>query len=202
MEIQESDLQKLIDGQLSVSDRQNLLLSIEYNEPERWRDLSLGFVEAQLMREAFTGVDEEAPVQVKTPARKALLGAALAASVALGVFLGWQLPEWDQGTVPAGNQHQVVSVPEPPELPHYGTLEVEAMDSQPVTIPVLDASDRDFTLQNALELSENPMQEMQVALQNEGYESSLETSYVTATLNDGRQLLIPVHRVVIEQEKN
>lgn len=48
----ESPLDRLVDGELSESDRSELLLQLEH-EPEGWRRCALAFLEAQCWKQEF-----------------------------------------------------------------------------------------------------------------------------------------------------
>ena len=62
----QEELQSLIDGQLDCSERVVLLQTLEQEHPEHWRSLALGFVEAQLLQQAFQDLPQSIP-QTKPP---------------------------------------------------------------------------------------------------------------------------------------
>lgn len=87
------ELDRLVDGALSVHERRALLLRIEA-EPEAWRRCGLAFLEAQAWRESFGAMtsphaDEPPPIldlSTRRP-RLRLVSSALAAGLAFTAFL-------------------------------------------------------------------------------------------------------------------
>ncbi len=84
----ESPLDRLVDGELSESDRSELLLQLEH-EPEGWRRCALAFLEAQCWKQEF-GLMSGAPSNRES----AVVAAAVEPSVLPGRTVG-QAP-WRQ----------------------------------------------------------------------------------------------------------
>ena len=113
-EIRDSQLDRLIDGLLSEPERRELLLRLEA-EPDGWRRLAVGFLEAQAWGEAFAPLmtDRRSPSLrlLPTPAprpthrprvqpgRLAAMAASLIAASALGWAIRGPRPIADGGRV-------------------------------------------------------------------------------------------------------
>lgn len=79
----ENKIQALVDGELSPPARKELLLDLENAYPEHWRTLALGFVEAQVLRDALIDRQSEQKAPVLFPSF-----IRIAAILTIGAFLG------------------------------------------------------------------------------------------------------------------
>ena len=79
----ETRIQALADGELSPPARKELLLDLENSYPEHWRTLALGFVEGQVVRDAFVSRQSE-----KNASAVFSTFLRIAAILAIGAFLG------------------------------------------------------------------------------------------------------------------
>ena len=81
----ENKIQTLVDGELSSQARKEFLHELKNSYPEHWRTLALGFVEGQLLRDAFMDGQNDKKRATVFPAILRI-AAILAVSAFLGVF--------------------------------------------------------------------------------------------------------------------
>lgn len=96
---QQFQIQQLVDGNLSHTDRSQWLQTLD-DDQLVWRDIALAFVEKQVLDEALSGIGDSAPApRIDTPkvggenhrpAKSTRQGTwwAVAASLAMGLWLG------------------------------------------------------------------------------------------------------------------
>jgi len=184
-------IQRLADDALDDASRTRLLRELDLEEPERWRDLALALLEARLLTGALQRNAIAVPALVSWP-RRAL---ALAAAVALGAFLGFAaFPRSTKDTV-AVNSPPVSAPGSPAKSQPRQRLRVEGLAPVSLDMPVLNSGADGLPPSEALHAAIDPARRMQQELAARGVDASLSTSYVSADLEDGRHLLIPVSRV-------
>ncbi len=85
-------IQRLADGELSDTERRDLLQTIDDETPERWRDVALGLLGNRLVAEGLRET-ASAPADnvIASPAWKRL--GALAAALAIGLGIGVVVPQ-------------------------------------------------------------------------------------------------------------
>jgi hypothetical protein len=169
----ERDIDRLVDGELTESERRDLLLRLDL-ESQGWRRCALAFLEAQCLRAALV---EPAPTPIsrsivnpsvrpiwKTSARRT----ALAASVALAFLLGW-------------NAHD--AKPERAQAPPLEPLlEAPRMAKQPAN-PISPVAFVDPVVER---------------LQQRGFSAEKESRLVPVELADGRRVAMPVQVVRLQ----
>jgi hypothetical protein len=185
---------RLADGELSEQERRELLSGLD-DEPGGWRRCALAFLEAQCWRQSLGGFvfgeggKEERPAPAvaraaSRPLRRSLwfsrLGtaAAMAASFAAAVWL----VTWAQ-------HNQVAEMPRPDEkadqVAKNGDVEPNQLDRQ--------------WLQNTPPaIPENVAQ----ALERTGHEVRQRREFVPVSLEDGRQMVMPVDHVDVHYVGN
>jgi len=162
------EIQLLADGRLDHESRTRLLRRIDASEEPHWRELALALVERDVVRDAL---QLEQPVAVAPAARgrRSPLLLAVAACVALGCFfLGWQMKPAAESSADA-----VVTVDSPKPL----VLDEEEPEPQTIASIVAQANRQ---------------------LAPTGYQASLFTRLVKTSLEDGREVMIPVSQVVLD----
>jgi hypothetical protein len=118
---EEDRFDRLVDGELSETDRRSLLSSLDAR-PDGWRRCALAFLEAQTFRESFgeftppggTPSDKPAPVlSTPLPKRKKTFGAMQTAMLVSASFLlalglgGWMLNQLPRGAAPTPGSNQI-----------------------------------------------------------------------------------------------
>jgi len=181
-------LDRLVDGSLPEADRRQMLLWLEA-EPDGWRRCALAFLEAQTWREAFAPLAVAASVPVtpavstsRTSAPKPwhplMRAAALAGCVLSAFTLGWasKPPEFEN----LSHEAIVVAKSGAPSSPVEATVNASsASDSAP--------ADRE-AVNSVLETVVKSWQQL-------GYSAERQETRVTMTLQDGRQLDVPIEEV-------
>lgn len=84
--------------------------------------------------------------------------------------------------------------------PYHGMPETDLRVRLPSTdyeIPIFDATNFDPTI--ALAKQEIEIQELNKRLRKQGFEIDMKPEYVTGKLQDGRQVIVPVHQVGLRQ---
>jgi hypothetical protein len=222
-------LDRLVDGELSQSERRELLSALD-DEPGAWRRAALAFLEAQswrwqlakmagepILTQAAAGANRAPRAWRRGRNRNTFWGAclAIAGSLLVAFGLGTQFPS-TTGVQPLGTERQPahVAVQEPNPAASADSTSVEA--SQPLweTLTLAlggDASDahdkiqvraRDTDLDNADWLSAsstNVPAALVEQLEQEGWKVTRERHLVPVSLSDGRRMVVPVEQVDIRQ---
>ena len=208
-------LDRLVDGELSGSDRRRLLESFD-KRPEGWRRCALAFLEAQSWREEMGQVarglasetnEPKSPASPFAPSRKLSVSVvatwlAMAASLVLAFGLGWM--QHERGPSIAGGSlnpsGQVASVPAPSNSgSHNGTKPGDAVTffvkdnsgrKQPVRVPLVDADalDKEFGMQFQTGMPDDVRNQ----LKDNGYAVRSKRQYAPLWLENGRPMILPV----------
>jgi len=208
-------LDRLVDGELSSSERRRLLESFD-KRPESWRRCALAFLEAQSWREEMAQVagrpasvtnGPKSPTFSVSPKRdlspsKVGTWLAMAASLVLAFGLGW-MQHQRQPSIAGGSLNpsgQVASV-NPPSDPgsHIGTKPDDAITffvndaggrKQPVRVPLVDADtlDKEFGTQ----FQSGVPNDVRNQLKDNGYAVKSKRQYAPLWLENGRPLILPV----------
>ena len=229
--LDDSRFDRLVDGELSETERQELLAGLD-NEPSGWRRCALAFLEAQCWKQEFGAIAKSGTPTATTPrvtvARRAhwlgSIGAplAMAASLLLAVWAGAALQR-SRGVSPvapggAGVTRDVADATTRPPV----TGPIVAMPPQPASNPwrvvtlsspagtkdanvsfELPAMERDNLDQQWLQSlpSAIPDNVMQ-AFNRTGHQVQQRRELVPVRLNDGRRLIVPVDNVDIHYTGN
>jgi hypothetical protein len=208
-------LDRLVDGELSGSERRQLLESFD-KRPQNWRRCALAFLEAQSWREEMGQVartltseinEARSPAFSASPRRKpnsskVATWLAMAASLVLAFGLGWM--QHERGRQIAGGSlntsNQVASV-NPPSNPgsQNGTKPDDAITffvndaggrKQPVRVPLVDADtlDKEFGTQ----FQTGVPNDVRNQLKDSGYAVKSKRQYARLWLENGRPLILPV----------
>lgn len=211
----DSLIDRLVDGELSRSDRHQLLESFDQS-PDGWRRCALAFLEAQSWREemgqvAFGPASETSkPKSLAfsvSPGRNPSLSKvatwiAIAASLVVAFGLGWM--QHEGGRQVAGGSlntsNQVASVNPPSNSgSHIGTKPDDAITffvndaggrKQPVRVPLVDADtlDKEFGVQFQTGMPDDVRNQ----LKDNGYAVKSKRQYARLWLENGRPLILPV----------
>lgn len=179
-------IEKLVEDELSDAHRLELLETIDRDYPERWREVSLGYMEAQLLRSALK---LEAAPHPQLTTRRPLLGKwAAAAALILGLIAGVLI------NGEADPSPQVAGVRKNPSItpPNYEMVSIRGADNTELQIPLLDGSASNSAGRLALQKAMQPIREVNRAFEAQGQQSPITTSFYTIDLDDDRQLVIPV----------
>jgi hypothetical protein len=208
-------LDRLVDGELSGSERRQLLESFD-KRPEGWRRCALAFLEAQSWREEMgqvaRGVATEATVP-KSPASSVAMARksswssvatwlAMAACLFLAFGLGLMHRERGPSVAggPSNSSGQVASVtpPSQPLSPKSSTrgdavtlfVKDDSGRMQPVRVPLVDASTLDKEL--GMKFQTGVPDDIRNQLRNDGYTVKSKSQYAPLWLENGRPMILPV----------
>jgi hypothetical protein len=215
----ETLIERLVDGELSGESYRRLLASLD-DEPAGWRRCALAFLEAQALGQELPMVRrtlETADVDRKpaslerlpAPARSEISWLAIAASFLAAFSLGLIAPRFfsrqTQDDFASGNLHSPAeSLPsvtpvnfDPRNLRNIGNLQLVADDGAPGEARQVPVYESEQNLNDALTGSFQgalpPMgPDLIDLLRGHGYDVRHEQQYVPATLEDGRQMVVPL----------
>ena len=208
-------LDRLVDGELSGSDRRQLLESFD-KRPEGWRRCALAFLEAQSWREEMGQVARDrssqthesiSPVSSILPSQKSpwvssAIWLAMAASLLLAFGLGLMQRERGLSVAdgPANSSGQIANVTSPtkPTSPN-GTKPGDAVTffvkddggrMQPVRVPLVDANTLDKEL--GVKFQAGMPDDIRNQLKDNGYTVQSKRQYAPLWLENGRPMILPV----------
>jgi hypothetical protein len=218
-------LDRLVDGELSDSQRRQLLQSFD-KRPDGWRQCALAFLEAQSWREEMEEVLRGRRTQTqasKSPASSFSPGQnsgwatgarwlALAASLVLAFGLGRMQHErgWQIAGGSFGPGGEVASVNPPSSSGmHNGTKPDNAVTffvkddggrKQPVRVPLVDADtlDKEFGMRFQTGMPDDVRNQ----LKDSGYAVKSKRQYAPLWLENGRPMILPVEDTKIVPVSN
>jgi hypothetical protein len=208
-------LDRLVDGELSVSERRQLLESFD-KRPEGWRRCALAFLEAQSWREEMGQVarglasetnEPKSPASPVAPSRNLSFSIvatwlAMAASLVLAFGLGRMQHERGRqiasGSFSPSGQVANVNPPSNSGM-HSGTKPDDAVTffvkdnsgrKQPVRVPLVDADtlDKEFGMQ----FQSGMPDDVRNQLKDNGYAVKSKRQYAPLWLENGRPMILPV----------
>jgi hypothetical protein len=208
-------LDRLVDGELSQSERRQLLESLD-KRPDGWRRCALAFLEAQSWREEMGQVAGGLACdtnQLKLPASSVIpsrtsrwssvtIWLAMAASLLVAFGLG--LMQHERGHSTAGGSSdssgQVASVTPPSNSGSRGgtksgdavTFFVQGEDGRkhPVRVPLVDAGTLDKQL--GVQFQTGLPDDVRNQLKDSGYAVQSKRQYAPLWLENGRPMILPV----------
>lgn len=203
-------IQRLIDGELSIEEVQQLLSAIE-PESDQWKNIATGFVENQMLQSQFDMLDSPPPTQdienrsSSFPEASKLphawiwsLAASALLTMSIGVLIGANYFSNDalQGNFPAVANSQTagegVASMQLENTPAVYRMQVEDKDGNQfidTDIPFYQDADWNDVGQHIFE--EYPADVRNKVL-NSGYDLQQDTRYLRGRLNDGRRFVIPI----------
>ncbi len=221
--IDESHIQRLVDGELPDKERAEVLAAID-RQPERWRDVALAFVEVQLLdRElsAWSVTDEQAvnppvtrstdgpPQMARFNSRNfANVGVLMLAAVSLAVAAFFAKPPAQRmpnvmgqtvdTTTNLADDNTGVAVssnPVPRESAVMPAYQLRLVnhDGQPIHLPVLAEEGLEQVLID-LRQDEPPMMN---SLKQHGYQLETATRLVAHELANGERLIVPIQEFAV-----
>ena len=215
----ENDIELLVDGELTDERRRQLLLSCE-NQPERWREVALAFVEAQILRtEVRSLVNDVAPSAQKNEQpilkrsrydwlnRPWALAAAVLVSIGAGFGLG-ALVNSIEANVPAASHRELATadaavdpvpnraIPSGPKTVQLVISEPDSNQLRPVEVPLVPASRLDEWA-STLPRDFLP-DDIRRTLQQLGHEVKHKRQLIPVALPDGSRALVPVDNVSVD----
>jgi len=185
-------LQSIVDGECTGSQRRALLAECE-GEPQKWKILALALLEEQQFRKQIAMFDakvsnEDSIVQsIPRERSSADVVSSLAAhplSVNQAVL--------KKSPSEANSSIGLVADSDPYDGMPETDLRVR-LPSTDYEIPIFDATDFDPTI--ALAKQEIEIQEANQRLRKQGFEIDMKPEYVMGKLQDGRQVIVPIHKV-------
>jgi hypothetical protein len=205
---------RLVDGELSSNERQQLLASLD-DRPGGWRRCALAFLEAQTWRSDLKQIVRESdaipsPVRAAAPlparnGRRSLPLLAAAACVLMAFTLGLAMREDGlslRSAAPSPGDELAIGTGVPstsaPSLPR-ATKADEALtlwvrneqgQSQPLRVPLVDAAalDRQLGVEFRPGLSDTARSQ----LRERGYNVESKQRYAPLWLENGRPMIVPV----------
>ena len=206
----ELELQRLVDGELSQAEQQNLLRRLD-ESPGDWRTVALAFVEQQVFADASRELLAESAMPARVAMRAELksprtLWPTVVAAVALGIGLGL-LSGGLMTSLRPGSSDAVVDADNPIDQSDQATDAV--LEPVPVmslefanagreddawSIPVYDPKDVNDDYWNV----ENIVPpEVRSAFSKEGYRVDHHREFYSIPLDDGRRVAVPVDTVQV-----
>jgi len=168
-------IQRIVDNEAATDERQTFF---EYAEeaPEYWKELALAFVESQLISNALCR--GKAAASGASPAGLLrVLGWAAILMLGLGLGAGGMWLRFAPGTEPPLTDVESPAPAVTEEFPVIRTLEAMRQAGQWVGHP------------------DHPLQQASRFVEEQGYESSLQTAYLLTTREDGRKVILPVNQL-------
>jgi hypothetical protein len=208
--IDNSSLDRLVDGDLPETERHELLLRLE-SDPEGWRRCALAFLEHQAWSKALATVApaDSMPAPGPVPARlrtswmrRASIAATVLASTFAGGFAAGGLAKMDRPVeVANANPPGSASIPkssQPDEIREVGSLQLvdgSAGESPPDRFPIRSGPGLDDQWLR----SQPPSvpEYVRVQLERQGYKVAERRKLVSFELEDGRRVSIPVDEVAV-----
>jgi len=208
-------LDRLVDGELSQSERRQLLESFD-ERPEGWRRCALAFLEAQSWREEMGQVARglssktNGPTSTAssvTPSRTSrwssvtiwlAMAASLLVAFGLGLMQHEREPSIAGGSSESSGQVASVSPPSNPASPggtkpgDAVTFFVQGEDGRkrPVRVPLVDASTLDKQL--GVQFQTGLPDDIRNQLKDSGYAVQSKRQYAPLWLENGRPMILPV----------
>ena len=212
--ISETMIDRLVDGELTDQEQRELLTACD-EQPERWKDMALAYVEAQTWRTELSDLVEEpqAPADTirmedhitprpqlsSTPRRSTswrMLQVAAMLFLSLTVGYGIGTINFDSPEKPPGSN--VVIQPSAPVNGEQLVVWVPDQESgglQPMQVPVNNVTNLDRAkLDQHKELS----RELSDALIDDGHEVTQHRTWHPVQLRDGRGAFIPTDNINVQ----
>jgi hypothetical protein len=226
--IDESCLQRLVDGALSEGERREFLVGVD-QRPELWREVALAFVEEQIWRHEIAAALRcgDADECKSRPVRRAAASKrtwSMVSALAIGLLamlaVGFQLGRWQSrshqvaapmvehaGSGESENDaHAVTPDPKSPESPLQDPddqspeyrIMLPQVEGQIVDLPIYDESQID----TASWEGERPVivEVLNERLSRRGYRADWQTRFLTGRLDDGRQVVVPWRTVSLRYD--
>jgi hypothetical protein len=211
---------RLVDGELSASERRALLESLD-SRPQAWRRCALAFLEAQSWRRELRQVaaDTQPPKADagKTSAptlrtqRRTIWTAAQWLAVAAGLLVAFKIGAMQRDeTIPIAGDSIKSSVPPAvanvaPQAARPGDalnlwVRDDAGQMRRVRVPLVDASALDHEL--GLQFQTGVPDDVRDHLQNRGYTVQSKRQYAPMWLDNGRPMIVPVEDTKIVPVSN
>jgi hypothetical protein len=209
-------IDRLVDGELSASERRELLLRLE-NDPEGWRRCALAFLEDQAWRQAFGAVASADPKPLPTtgsttpePARTGkswLRQVSIAATILASTFASGfasrgfirSTPRLDLAKADLPGPTTVPLATRPDEIREVGSFDLldgSAGESAPQRYPILAGPGLDDQWLRSQPPSVPDY--VRARWERQGYQVAERRKLMSVLLEDGRQVSIPVDEVEVD----
>jgi len=214
--ISELDLQRLVDGELSDKEQQDLLTACEaMSGGQGWRQIALAFLENQIWGSALqkfsAGNFDPASDQVEQPGMSQPLRSArqavwpwysIAVGLMVGLLSGWTILQLaPQPAVPQiAEANSLTNDPTPDGQGHFESesieplmvLDVKGADGSLRQLPIFDpdAAQKVPYFSERSQLSPEVIQQ----LESHGYTFDRQRYFYRLPMNDGREVIIPSDR--------
>lgn len=219
LQIDDRNLDRLVDGELSPMEYRQLLAELE-KSGDGWRRCAHAFLEAQALGTSLPLVMASAPPSPKaepTPKVTTTDGrnfsfrrmerlSALAACVAVAFGLGWYVSNWSEdspvrpgGTLITNNQTQSPTVQSPQhEVRKPKFVYVNQIDGQNTTgIPIPVDPSRTYDPQQPWDDSWGMPPEEMKKLHDEGRQFETHNRLIPVTLDNGQRVVVPMQEVLL-----
>lgn len=215
----EMQVDRLVDGELSGEQYRRLLATLD-DEPGGWRRCALAFLEAQALGRELPAIrttletakandvlasPERSPAAVRSGISWLAIAASFLVTFGLGLIAPRFFTRQSQEELVAGNLHSPGEMErtltpasfDPQNLRNIGNLKLVADDGAEGEIrqvPVYESEQNlNDVLTGSFQQTSPPMgPELIDLLRGHGYDVRHEQQYVPATLEDGRQMIVPL----------
>ena len=217
--IDELHLQRLVDGEMSATERCEVLASLD-QQSGAWRDVALAFVEEQIWQHEVKSTQD---IPVSTNERRfastlstrgklpAAAWIALATTILIAFFVSFRLGEWNQARRTPdrepkandavdnfarnenghGQKNDVTS--NHPSATYR--LRIVLDDGRVIELPAYEASELQHVSWNSA--PDERVDSLNRRLVELGYRLEYETEYLSGQLEDGRELIVPIRNVAM-----
>lgn len=215
-------IDRLVDGELSDDDQRELLQAVD-NDPARWRDVALAFLEAQVWSRELKNIGSTSDVQPRNvPLAERSSGSIygwamsllLAAAAGALLAIGWDHLTSNSRSLPTdpaiasdeaeGRNSMAIpddgplleAIAQPPQPVGDATFFVSTGgDRQQMQAPVFSASDFGNSWQTTATSLPADIEE---ALNESGRPWTRDRELIPIQLDDGRHVIVPINRIQFE----
>ncbi len=218
--IEQKEIDRLVDGELSETERRELLLRFDARG-DSWRRLALAFIEIQVwglefkaMRSAAATAIERVPQSNQrrwSLGKSLLLVATILLALGLGFGLGWAWPTATHATIVDHKGQPNIEIPLKGEDRIGQQREIPAPPVETVKFilddrPANDVGQIDLPLVDVVDLDPNWLQQQQPVvprhirqiLERIGHQVDVRRSFYQLRLHDGREIVVPVDDVEVK----
>ncbi len=186
----EQQIQLMVDNELDASTSSKLLNVIERETPEHWRTLALAYSEAQILRNSFLALANEKAGLEKDLVKKSYSPLfKFAAMLLLGLMLGYLIsPQKTAKKILVDTKET-----NPTEVEDVQMIEdFVAFGESNMQLPIYDAVIDPDKVKLAVSRSATGFNRAKTIMDRPNSRSLSSTAYISADLEDGSEIMIPV----------
>ncbi len=213
--IDELHLQRLVHGEMSATERCEVLASLD-QQSGAWRDVALAFVEEQIWQHEMKST-QDIPVSTNekhfasTSSTRGKLSAAawitLAATLLIAFFVSFRIGEWNEARKTPDKEPKVDNFARNENghgqkndntsnhPPATYRLRIVQNDGQVIELPAYEVSQLQHVSWNSA--PDERVDSLNRRLVELGYRLEYETEYLSGQLEDGRELIVPIRNVAM-----